>query len=78
VKARFPIKSENVDAFLRGEYDMEADFKAMLAKGKKTQAEVDSMRQLAREVQESVQERKLEAGKCVCDERRVKVLMRGQ
>ncbi|KAH7102826.1 SPX-domain-containing protein [Auriculariales sp. MPI-PUGE-AT-0066] len=60
VKARFPIKSENVDAYLRGEYDMERDFKQMLAKGKKTQAEVDSMRQLAKEVQESIQERKLQ------------------
>jgi SPX domain protein involved in polyphosphate accumulation len=60
VKARFPIKSENVDAYLRGEYDMSKDFKAMLAKGKKTQAEVDSMCQLAAEIQQTVHERKLQ------------------
>lgn len=51
VKARFPIKEHLVNAFLRGEYTMDAELQALVDKGKKTQAEVDSMIQLASEVQ---------------------------
>ncbi|KAG1743956.1 SPX-domain-containing protein [Suillus paluster] len=51
VKARFPIKEHLVNAFLRGEYTMDAELQALADKGKKTQAEVDSMIQLASEVQ---------------------------
>lgn len=51
VKARFPIKEHLVNAFLRGEYTMDAELQALVGKGKKTQAEVDSMIQLASEVQ---------------------------
>ncbi|KAG2071102.1 hypothetical protein BDR04DRAFT_1117888 [Suillus decipiens] len=42
VKARFPIKEHLVNAFLRGEYTMDAELQALVDKGKKTQAEVDS------------------------------------
>ncbi|EJD48890.1 SPX-domain-containing protein [Auricularia subglabra TFB-10046 SS5] len=59
VKARFPVKAEHVNGFLRGTHDMDAEFDAMLAKGKKTPAEVDNMRVLAREVQQSILERGL-------------------
>ncbi|KAG1728126.1 SPX-domain-containing protein [Suillus occidentalis] len=51
IKARFPIKEHLVNAFLRGEYTMDAELQALVDKGKKTQAEVDSMIQLASEVQ---------------------------
>ena len=36
VKARFPIKEENVNAFLRGEYTMDEEFRPLVKKGKKT------------------------------------------
>ncbi|KAJ8519050.1 hypothetical protein ONZ45_g3940 [Pleurotus djamor] len=54
VKARFPLKEHLVNDFLRGEYTVEqlkAEWQVLVAKGKKTQAEVDSMVQLASEVQ---------------------------
>ncbi|KAG8912511.1 vacuolar transporter chaperone, partial [Tulasnella sp. 417] len=59
VKARFPIKEHNVNAFLKGEYTMDAEFQELVTKGKKTQAEVDNMIQLAQEVQYAVLTRKL-------------------
>ncbi|EMD34016.1 hypothetical protein CERSUDRAFT_107790 [Gelatoporia subvermispora B] len=59
VKARFPIKEHLVNAFLRGEYTMDAEFQELVAKGKKSQQEVDSMTQLANEVQYSVLTKKL-------------------
>lgn len=59
VKARFPIKEHNVNAFLRGEYTMDAEFQELVTRGKKTQAEVDNMIQLAQEVQYAVLTRKL-------------------
>ncbi|KAJ7096530.1 VTC domain-containing protein [Mycena belliarum] len=54
VKARFPIKEHLVNAFLRGEYTVDAEFQQLVKKGKKTQQEVDSMIQLANEVQYAV------------------------
>ncbi|KAK0193803.1 VTC domain-containing protein [Armillaria mellea] len=60
VKARFPIKEHLVNAFLRGEYTMDAEFQQLVKKGKKTQQEVDSMIQLAGEVQYAVLTRKLQ------------------
>jgi len=63
VKARFPIKESKVNAFLRGEYIMDAEFEALVAKGKKTQQEVDSMIQLANEVQYSTLTRNLKPGR---------------
>ncbi|EJF64806.1 SPX-domain-containing protein [Dichomitus squalens LYAD-421 SS1] len=59
VKARFPIKEHLVNAFLRGEYTMDEEFQELVKKGKKTQAEVDSMIQLANEVQYSILTKKL-------------------
>ncbi|KAH9856656.1 SPX-domain-containing protein [Lenzites betulinus] len=59
VKARFPIKEHLVNAFLRGEYTMDAEFQDLVTRGKKTQQEVDGMIQLANEVQYSVITKKL-------------------
>ncbi|KAG8895923.1 vacuolar transporter chaperone, partial [Tulasnella sp. 403] len=58
VKARFPIKEANVNAFLRGEYTMDEEFQELVARGKKTQQDVDSMIQLAQEVQYAILTRK--------------------
>ncbi|KAF8486248.1 SPX-domain-containing protein [Russula ochroleuca] len=60
VKARFPIKEDKVNAFLRGEYTMDEEFAAIVKKGKKSQADVDSMLQLANEVQYAVLTRHLQ------------------
>jgi SPX domain protein involved in polyphosphate accumulation len=54
VKARFPLKEHLINPFLRGEYTVDADFQKLVAKGKKSQQEVDSMIQLANEVQYAV------------------------
>lgn len=62
VKARFPIKEDKVNAFLKGEYTMDAEFEALVTKGKKTRQEVDSMIQLAQEVQYAILMRKLAPG----------------
>ncbi|KAK7690538.1 hypothetical protein QCA50_005636 [Cerrena zonata] len=59
VKARFPIKEHLVNAFLRGEYTMDEEFQELVRKGKKTQEEVDSMIQLANEVQYAILTKKL-------------------
>ncbi|KAF8206183.1 VTC domain-containing protein [Mycena galopus ATCC 62051] len=59
VKARFPIKEHLLNAFLRGEYTVDAEFQQLVKKGKKTQAEVDNMIQLANEVQYAVLSRGL-------------------
>jgi SPX domain protein involved in polyphosphate accumulation len=64
VKARFPIKEHLVNPFLRGEYIVDADFQALVKKGKKTQQEVDSMIQLANEVQYAIITRQLGPGAC--------------
>jgi SPX domain protein involved in polyphosphate accumulation len=62
VKARFPIKEDKLDAFLRGDYTMDEEFEELHKKGKKSRKEVDSMIQLAKEVQYSVVTRKLRPG----------------
>lgn len=62
VKARFPIKEHLVNAFLRGEYTVDAEFQQLVKKGKKSQQEVDSMIQLANEVQYAILTRKLQPG----------------
>ncbi|KAF7374657.1 SPX domain-containing protein [Mycena sanguinolenta] len=59
VKARFPIKEHLLNAFLRGEYTVDAEFQQLVKKGKKTQQEVDSMIQLANEIQYAVLSRGL-------------------
>lgn len=60
VKARFPIKEENVNAWMKGDYTMDETFEALRKKGKKSDKEIDSMLQLANEVQYSVLTRKLQ------------------
>ncbi|KAF8071857.1 VTC domain-containing protein [Lyophyllum atratum] len=60
VKARFPIKEHLVNAFLRGEYTVDAEFQQLVKKGKKSQQEVDSMIQLANEVQYAILTRNLQ------------------
>ena len=65
VKARFPIKEHKVNAFLSGDYTMDEEFMALVDKGKKSQAEVDSMLQLANEVQYAVLTRRLQPGTCI-------------
>ncbi|KAJ9476137.1 Vacuolar transporter chaperone 4 [Pseudozyma hubeiensis] len=60
VKARFPIKEENVNAWMRGDYTMDETFEALRKKGKKSDKEIDSMLQLANEVQYSVLTQKLQ------------------
>ena len=62
MKARFPIKEHLVNAFLSGEYTVDEEFQELVKKGKKTQQEVDSMIQLANEVQYAVLTRKLQPG----------------
>lgn len=54
VKARFPIKEEFLNAYLKGEYTMDETFEAIRKKGKKSDKEVDGMIKLAREVQAAV------------------------
>ena len=53
-----------MNAFLRGEYTMDEEFQELVSKGKKTQAEADSMIQLANEVQYSILTKKLVPGTC--------------
>ncbi|KAG8733668.1 vacuolar transporter chaperone [Ceratobasidium sp. 423] len=59
VKERFPIKEDKVNAFLRGEYTMDEEFRALVKRGKKTEQEVEGMIQLASEVQYAILTRKL-------------------
>ncbi|KAI0925881.1 hypothetical protein AcW1_008195 [Taiwanofungus camphoratus] len=60
VKARFPIKEHLVNAFLRGDYTMDDEFQGLVVKGKKSQQEVDSMIQLANEVQYAILTKRLQ------------------
>lgn len=60
VKARFPIKEEMVNAYMSGEHRMSDTFEELRKKGKKSDKEIDSMIQLANEVQYSVQSRSLQ------------------
>lgn len=62
MKARFPIKEDKVNAFLHGQYTMDAEFDELVRRGKKTAAEVENMKQLASEVQYAVLTRKLGPG----------------
>ena len=47
---------------MRGDYTVDADFQALVKKGKKSQQEVDSMIQLANEVQYAILTKKLQPG----------------
>ncbi|OZJ03478.1 hypothetical protein BZG36_02740 [Bifiguratus adelaidae] len=59
VKARFPIKEKYLNAFLKGEYTMEQSFAKMREQGKKSEAEIADLEQLAEEVQYTVLKKKL-------------------
>lgn len=51
VKARFSLKEKHVNAFLRGDMTVEQAFEKMRKEGKKSEAEIESLEALAREVQ---------------------------
>ena len=53
-----------MNAFLRGEHTMDAEFQELVTRGKKTQQEVDAMIQLANEVQYAILTKKLGPGAC--------------
>ncbi|KAA8912323.1 VTC domain-containing protein [Sphaerosporella brunnea] len=60
VKARFALKEKNVNAFLKGEMTVEQVFEKMRKEGKKSVQEIDSLEQLAREVQYTVLTKRLQ------------------
>lgn len=62
VKACFPLKEHLINPFLRGEYTVDTDFQQLVEKGKKTQQEVETMIQLASEVQYAVLTKRLGPG----------------
>lgn len=59
VKARFSLKEKHVNDFLKGDYTVDQAFEKMRREGKKSIQEIESLEQLAREVQYSVITRKL-------------------
>lgn len=48
--------------FLSGRYTMDEEFEGLVAKGKKTEKEVEGMKQLAAEIQYAIITRKLRPG----------------
>lgn len=62
VKERFTIKEDKLNDFLTGRYTMDDEFDALVAKGKKTEKEVEGMKQLANETQYAIVTRKLRPG----------------
>ncbi|WBW72404.1 vacuolar transporter chaperone (VTC) complex subunit [Schizosaccharomyces osmophilus] len=54
VKARFPLKEKNVNAFLRGDYTVKEAFTKMRKEGKKPISEIENLERLAKEVQYTV------------------------
>ncbi|OCF54818.1 vacuolar transporter chaperone 4 [Kwoniella mangroviensis CBS 10435] len=59
VKERFTIKEDKMNEFLAGHYTMDDEFDALVKKGKKTEKEVEGMKQLANEIQYAIITRKL-------------------
>lgn len=59
VKERFTIKEDKLNDFCAGRYTMDEEFDALLKKGKKTEKEVEGMKQLADEIQYAIVTRKL-------------------
>nr|ODN99815.1 vacuolar transporter chaperone 4 [Cryptococcus depauperatus CBS 7855] len=59
VKERFTIKEEHMNDFIAGRYTMDAEFDELVKKGKKTEKEVENMKQLANEIQYAILIRKL-------------------
>lgn len=62
VKARFPIRQEFLNAYLKGDYTMDETFETLRKKGKKSDKEIDGMIKLAREVQAAVKIKQLGPG----------------
>ena len=62
VKARFSIKEKYVNKYLRDQYRMDKTFEKLKQKGK-SDKEIESLTQLATEVQYSILSRKLRPGK---------------
>jgi SPX domain protein involved in polyphosphate accumulation len=62
VKERFIIKEDKMNDFLTGRYTMDEEFDALVAKGKKSEKEVEGMKQLANEIQYAIVTRKLRPG----------------
>jgi SPX domain protein involved in polyphosphate accumulation len=63
VKARFGIAEHKVNDFISGRLTMDAEFDELVKKGKKSQKEVEGMKQLANEVQYAIITRRLKPGK---------------
>nr|XP_031864280.1 uncharacterized protein CI109_000193 [Kwoniella shandongensis]KAA5531352.1 hypothetical protein CI109_000193 [Kwoniella shandongensis] len=59
VKERFVIKEDKMNDFLSGRYTMDDEFDALLKKGKKSEKDVEGMKQLANEIQYAIVTRKL-------------------
>ena len=59
VKERFTIKEDKMNDFLSGRYTMDEEFDALVKKGKKSEKEVEGMKQLANEIQYAIITRKL-------------------
>ncbi|RAK96340.1 putative vacuolar transporter chaperone (Vtc4) [Aspergillus ibericus CBS 121593] len=59
VKARFSLKEKHVNAYLSGRMTVESIFEKMRREGKKSPEEIDSLEQLAREIQYRVITRRL-------------------
>lgn len=59
VKARFGIAEHKVNDFIAGRLTMDAEFDELVKKGKKSQKEVEGMKQLANEVQYAIITRRL-------------------
>ena len=63
VKARFPIKEEQVNQYLKGDLVMDEIFEAEGKRKNKKQAEIDNNKKLAREVQASIKRKTLQPGR---------------
>jgi SPX domain protein involved in polyphosphate accumulation len=62
VKARFAIAEHKANDFIAGRLTMDDEFDELVKRGKKTVKEVDSMKQLANEVQYAILTRGLKPG----------------
>ena len=62
VKARFPIKEDQVNSYIAGELDMGPIFESEGKKKGKKQSDIDNNIKLAREVQQTVKEKRLQPG----------------
>lgn len=62
VKERFTIKEGKLNDFCAGRYTMDDEFDGLVKKGKKTEKEVEGMKQLANEIQYAIVTRRLRPG----------------